>query len=319
MTRGEFDLIARYFAPLSDASGLNLQDDAAVLQPPAGQELVVTKDLMIEGVHFRASDGPGVAAQRLLRTNLSDLAAMGAQPVGVLLGLALKAPLDEAWITGLASALGADLREFDCTLLGGDTTTGAQTTVLSLTALGYVPSGQALERGGARPGDLVFCSGVIGDGYLGLHAGEDDWPDHPTLIARFQKPQPRLALGTRLRGVASSATDVSDGLLADLGHIAKASRCLIEVDAAAVPLSDAAIDYVGHHPHKLITLVTGGDDYELVFTISPSMQGKLTSIATDLGLKVTCIGRVLEGNPGVTLKDRDGRAINVGQAGYEHR
>ena len=276
--RGEFELIRKYFAPLAsgEAGALGLTDDAALLSPPAGRDLVLTTDAMIEGVHFLPDQPPGLVARKLLRVNLSDLAAMGAVPLGYLVTAAWPEARDEAWVAGFAEGLGEDQAIFPVRLLGGDTTRTAGPVALSLTAVGTVPAGGGLKRGTARAGDLLFVSGTIGDSVLGLRvlrgeltALDDD--DRAALVVRHRLPEPRLALGQALldEGLATAAIDLSDGLVADIGHIAETSGVAACIEAAAIPLSAATGRAVAGDPGLREALFGGGEDYELAFAAAP--------------------------------------------------
>ncbi len=237
---GEFELIAELFAPLSKGApgAFDLTDDAAVLAPPPGHELVLKTDAIVEGVHFFRTDPPGAIAQKALRVNLSDLAAKGAEPAGYLMALLLPDWPDKAWLHAFADGLAADQATFGLSLMGGDTSATPGPLAVSISAFGFVPAGAMIRRAGAQPGDLVFVSGTIGDagGGLAVLKGNRSVPE---LVARYRLPEPRLALGPALRGIASASLDVSDGLMADLGHIAEVSKVRIEVDAARIPLSKA--------------------------------------------------------------------------------
>ncbi len=307
----EFELIARYFAPLARATpgARGLLDDAAVLAPPAGHDLVITKDMLAEGVHFLPGDPPETIAHKLLAVNMSDLASMGAVPAGCVLGLGCPAGADvEPWVARFADGLAAALQQFGCGLYGGDTISGLERWTLSLTAFGWVPHGSALSRAGAQLGDDVYVSGDVGAAALGLAAlqsgndGPADW------IARYRCPAPRLALGVALRGVASACADVSDGLLADAGHIAHASGLGVEIDLASVP----------HDPAQdAMAAATAGDDYELVFTLPPDRAAALLTISQDLGLKLTRVG-VMKAQAGVQVRLADGQRITPQRLGYQH-
>ncbi len=323
---GEFDLIEKYLSPLAEGApgALGLNDDAALFRAPAGQELVVTADAMAEGVHFLSDDPPDEVAQKLLRVNLSDLAAMGAAPLGYLVTAALPAERAESWMVALAKGLARDQARFGLSLLGGDTTRSGAGVVLSLTALGSLPAGRALKRSTARDGDLVFVSGSVGDAILGLKARQGgltglDPDERDYLVGRYRLPEPRVALGQALlsEGLASAAIDVSDGLVADLGHIARTSGLAAHVEAAAVPLSPAARSALSAEPVLLPELVTGGDDYELLFTAGPEREAALAALAGRLGLALTRIG-VLAAGRGVTLRDRQGDPVALEATGWTH-
>lgn len=319
MASGEFDFIARRLRPLAAGApgALDLLDDAALLDPPPGAELVLTKDAMVAGVHFLSDDPPARVAQKLLRVNLSDLAAMGAAPLGYLLALARAKDTGEEWLAGFCAGLAADQAEFGIHLLGGDTVSTAGPLTLSLTALGAVPKGTALRRSTARMGDEVWVSGTLGDGALGLKVlqGELEVPTAAGafLSGRYRLPQPRLALGQALRGVASAALDVSDGLLADLGHILETSGVGAEVRADALPLSAAARAL----PEARAAALAGGDDYELLFTAPVERRAQIEAIARELALPLTCIGRI-EAAGGLRLLDEEGREIPVARTGWQH-
>ncbi len=306
----EFDLIARYFAPLTVKSpgARGLQDDAAVMSPPPGFDLVITKDMIAENIHFLSDDPAETVAHKLLAVNLSDLAAMGAAPMGCVLGLGIPKREDTiSWIATFAEGLGRASAHFACPLLGGDTISGLERWTLSLTAFGLVPTGTALSRAGAALGDILCVSGTIGAAKLGLAAlrsgrHETDW------IARYQKPTPQLALGQALRGLASACADVSDGLLADAGHIGAASGLAIEVDLARVP----------HFADQdALEAATAGDDYELVFTVPPEKMDQLLTLSKDLELKITVVGKMMAGI-GVRVRDAHGALITPERLGYQH-
>jgi thiamine-monophosphate kinase len=321
----EFQMIAEIFAPLAEGfpGALGLLDDAAVLTPRPGRDLIVTKDLMVAGVHFPADDPARLVGKKLLRVNLSDLAAMGAHPVGYLLGIALPENSDLAWLKAFAGGLAEDQAAFGITLVGGDTVATPGPVTVSLTAFGDVPAGEALTRSGAREGDQIMASGTIGDGVLGLGVASDDWGQltethRAYSLNRFQVPEPRLALGQRIRSLAHSAADVSDGLIADLGHIGSASGLGAVVQAVDVPLSDAAraaLDIAGQS--LLPDLLSGGDDYELVFTVAPGSVDQVLSLGHELGVRVTKIGRMVAGK-GVQVLDDAGSPIVLPSGGYSH-
>jgi len=324
--RGEFELIETYFAPLARgaAGALGLRDDAALLAPPAGRDLVMTVDAMIEGVHYLADTPPDLVARKLLRVNLSDLAAMGAEPLGYLLTAAWPTGTDEDWVAGFAAGLAADQRVFPVRLLGGDTTRSPGPAALSLTAVGSVPAGGGLRRGTARDGDLLFVSGTVGDAALGLKLlrGELEVPDakdRSELIARHRLPEPRLALGQALldQDLATAAIDVSDGLVADVGHIAETSGLAARIEADAVPLSAAARRAVARDSGLLPDLFGGGDDYELAFAAAPDQGEAVAALSKQLGVPISRIGALSAGQ-GVSLVDRTGAEVPLGAAGWTH-
>jgi thiamine-monophosphate kinase len=319
MSEGEFEFIAKRLRPLAagSAAALGLGDDAAVLDPPPGRQLVLTKDAMIEGVHFLPDDPAAQVAQKLLRVNLSDLAAMGAEPLGYLLSIARRPDLADQWLAAFCAGLAEDQAEFEIALLGGDTTSTPGPVALSLTALGTVPTGAALLRSGAMPGDDVFVSGTLGDAALGLRVlrGEIKPGAAATvyLADRYRRPQPRLPLGVALRGLASACIDVSDGLAADLGHILEASNVGAEVWADAVPLSPAAMD----QPGARMAALTGGDDYELLFTAAAARRLEIERIGRELALPLSRIGRI-DAMPELRVLDPAGNRIPLQRTGWTH-
>jgi thiamine-monophosphate kinase len=314
---GEFALIRKYFAPLAAgfSGALDLEDDAATYAVPEGRELVLTADALVEGRHYLGSDPADLIARKMLRVNLSDLAAKGAKPVGYLMTTALGPDIDETWIAKFAAGLAADQSEYGLALMGGDTVATPGPTTLSVTALGIVPIGKALRRKGARVGDKLFVSGTIGDGALGLKVLRggllDLSSDHRvTLEDRYHLPQPRLQLGADLlaSGRVTASMDVSDGLVADAGHIADASRCGLVIHADRVPLSAAAAEALASDLELLPSILGGGDDYELLFTAPDGIS---------LPEGVTEIGAVVAGG-GVKVLDRDGAEIALGSGGFQH-
>jgi thiamine-monophosphate kinase len=318
---GEFELIAELFAPLATHAGaFGLTDDAAVIAPPAGHDLVVTTDTIVEGVHFLADDPPETVAKKALRVNLSDLAAKGAAPIGYLLAISIPSRVGMDWLRDFASGLREDQQAFGISLLGGDTTSTPGPISIAVTAFGHLPVGSMLRRSAARSGDLVFVSGTIGDAGGGLaclkREGRSlDEAHRAFLIRRFRLPEPRTALGLALRGVASASLDVSDGLLADLAHVADVSGVRIVVEAAKLPLSPALRALKGESAP--LFAATAGDDYEIAFTAPPGSRSHIAEIAHQCGLPVTEIGTV-EPGAGVVLTDANGREIPVCRKGFTH-
>ncbi len=319
---GEFGRIRDFFAPLAGPGGLGLLDDAALVDCTPGHRLVVTVDAMVEGVHYLADDPPDLVARKLLRVNLSDLAAMGARPLHYLLTTALPRTLGDDWVARFAAGLAEDQQHFGVDLLGGDSVATSGPAVLSLTAFGEVAAGAEIRRGGALAGDRIWVSGTIGDAFLGLAVRRGDYPnlasaDRDMLVARFQLPEPRTALGPRLAGIAHAMCDVSDGLVADLGHIRDASRVGATVALDALPLSPAARRLVAGDPDLGLRLATGGDDYELLFSAPPEASAAIERLAAELGVPVTAIG-IIEAGAEVRLVDPDGRSIPIVATGYRH-
>ena len=313
----EFALIARHFRPLAGPGAVGLSDDAALLDPPAGRQLVLAADAMVAGVHFLPGDPPGAIGRKLLRVNLSDLAAMGAAPLGYLMTCSFAQGTTDEWIAAFVTGLAEDQKEFGITLLGGDTVVTPGPASFSLTILGTVAPGRALMRAGARPGDDVWVSGTIGDGALGLLALTGRLPTDAHLANRYRLPRPRLALGQALAGIAHAGMDVSDGLAQDLGHLARAAGCAAEIRADAVPLSDAARKALAADPALLARIIGGGDDYELLFAADPADAPRVSAAAEASRTPVTRIGRFLDGE-GVSVLDAAGRPLSLPSAGWSH-
>ncbi|MDP1618366.1 MAG: thiamine-phosphate kinase [Phenylobacterium sp.] len=309
----EFEQIARLYRPLTRGApeALGLLDDAAVIPQRPGFDLVVTKDALVEGVHFPPGEALDLVARKLLRTNLSDLAAMGAEPYGYFLAVAWPSGTDFAARQLFAEGLRLDGETFGVSLLGGDTVSTAGPLVASLTLLGWVPQGRAVRRSGAQPGDLVMVSGPIGDGGLGLEAVMAQLSDPDGYLAeRYRLPRPRLDLIEPLRDQASAGADVSDGLIADAGHIARASGVALRLNLERMPLSRAGAAWLTEQPDRsqaLMRLATSGDDYELVLTAPPDASARL-------GLPV--IG-VVEAGEGVLVLI-DGKPVSTGRRGWTH-
>jgi len=319
---GEFERIRRFFAPLAGPGGLGLVDDAGLIDCAAGRRLVITADAIVAGVHYLPDDPPDLVARKLLRVNLSDLAAMGARPLHYVLTTALPAGLGPEWLARFADGLAEDQARFGIDLLGGDSVGTHGSAVLSLTAIGEVAAGQEIRRSGAELGDLVWVSGTIGDAALGLDLLRGSHPDLPPqdrdyLVRRFRVPDPRTELGPRLIGVARAMIDVSDGLLADLGHICETSQAAAVIEVGQLPLSSAARRIVERDPNLLPRLAAAGDDYELLFAAPAGATAAITALSSLLDLPVTRIGRIEEGT-GARLVDDGGRPIPLQATGYRH-
>jgi thiamine-monophosphate kinase len=315
---GEFELIARLFSPLATSKAARgLRDDVALLRAPSGNEIVLTTDAIVEGVHFFSNDPPKSVAQKALRVNLSDLAAKGADPIGYLMALAIPGRISTGWLKSFCAGLGADQKKFSLSLLGGDTTRIDGPLTVAIMVVGRVPRGKAIERAGAKPGDLVFVSGTIGDAGCGLELLKKNRRSPQSLIQRYRIPQPRLSLGRRLRGLATASIDVSDGLLADLGHVADVSRVRIDVHASRVPLSSALRPLWGTDRRAVMRAATAGDDYEIAFTCRPENAAKVRKAALRAGTRITAIGTVEPGR-GVDLLDADGKPIKTARRGFTH-
>ncbi len=314
---GEFDLIARYFTRPVRRSPLGVGDDCALLAPAPGMQLAVSTDLLVEGRHFLSTVQPERLGHKCLAVNLSDLAACGARPLAFTLGLSLP-QADEAWLAPFAEGLLALADQHGCELVGGDTTRGPLT--ISITVLGEVPAGQALLRSGARPGDEVWVSGTLGDARLALEVfrGRRQVPAEAFEAARLrmEMPEPRVALGQALRGVATAAVDLSDGLSGDLGHVLQASGVGATLRAdllAALPAQAQAMAA----EDRLDFTLAGGDDYELAFTAPATARDAVLAAGRASGTPVHCIGRI-EAEPGLRLVDEAGRAVTRAVAAFDH-
>ena len=321
--RSEFDLIAALFAPLSDAAhGLNLKDDAARLRPDPGHDLIVTTDALVAGVHFFPDDSPADIARKALRVNLSDVVAKGAVPRFYLLALALPDAIDDAWLEGFAAGLAADREAYGVILIGGDTVATPGPLTLTVTAFGQVREGMALHRGAAQPDDRIFVTGSIGDAALGLQVrrgGLDRLPGamRDALLRRYLLPDPRTAVGPRLVALAHAAMDVSDGLVGDLGHICRASGLGAEILADLVPRSAAAHEALMLDPGLQEAMLTGGDDYEILFTAPADRAPALAEIAAGTGVRITEIGR-MAAHDRVTVWGPNRQPLRFANAGHRH-
>ncbi|HEX4294377.1 MAG TPA: thiamine-phosphate kinase [Rhizomicrobium sp.] len=310
----EFELIAELFAPLATSSGaFGLKDDVALVAARAGHDLVVTTDMIVAGVDFFANDPPASIAKKALRVNLSDLAAKGAEPFGYLLSLMLPKEIGRPFLKDFAAGLESDQTEFAISLLGGDMSATPGPPAISITAFGHVPVGRIVRRNGAREGDLVFVTGTIGDSGGGLallknQAVSTSVETRTQLIGRYHVPEPRVMFAPALRA-ASAAIDVSDGLLADLGHIADASGVRIELQAGRIPLSPFLLDLWGDGVDAIARAATAGDDYEIAFTARSPIADARTA--------VTRIGKVTKGS-GIVLLDAEGGEITVPRKGFVH-
>jgi thiamine-monophosphate kinase len=318
---GEFDLIARYFRPLAKSpDAFRLADDAALLVPPRGRDLVVTADLVAEGVHFFPDDPPDAIARKALRVNLSDLAAKGAEPLGYVVTLALRADWTETWVAGFARGLAGDQKRYRISLLGGDTSRASGGTTISITAFGMLPHGTMVHRWGAKPGDLVYVSGTVGDAALGLQVRLGKLAPNGArhTVGRYLLPEPRVALAKVVRRYATSALDISDGLVGDFAHICKASNVSGQLDAAAVPLSEEARQLVAASPSLIETDLTGGDDYEILSTVSPTSAAAFERAAGRVGVAVTRIGQIKKGSGASKVVDAAGQAVRFARRSFEH-
>jgi thiamine-monophosphate kinase len=322
MPSGEDDLIAHYFRPIAtDPGALGLADDAAVLKG-SSDDLVVTADAIVEGVHFLSSDPPETVGKKALRVNLSDLAAKGAKPVGFVLTLALP-KADESWLASFARGLNADAAAFDCPLLGGDTVATPGPPTISISAFGRVPPGEMILRNRAEPGDRIVVSGTIGDAALGLailtgKVSVGDAAVRETLLDRYRIPQPRTGLAETVRKYARAAMDISDGLAGDLAKLCAASGVSAVIDATSVPLSGAARALMEQGQTNLEYAVSGGDDYEILCTIAEDRFGTFAQAARSVCVDVTSIGTIVGGNTAPKWLDAEGKAIAFGRLSYSH-
>ena len=322
----EDSLIARYFMPLAtDPGAFDLGDDAAILKA-LGDDIVVTTDAIVEGVHFLPDDPPDTIARKALGVNLSDLAAKGASPAGCVLTLALRAA-DDGWLRPFAQALGEDCARFGCPLLGGDTVSTPGPLMISITAFGRVGAGRMVRRSGAKPGDLVVVTGTIGDAALGLDvlkhgavatALAGDAVARDLLVGRYRVPQPRTALASAVRDHAHAAMDVSDGLAGDLTKLCRASGVSATIDVARIPLSAAAASLVAGGTVGIETIVSGGDDYEILCAIPKNRLETFSRAAGLAGIAVTAIGTVTAGKSVPKFLDAAGRDIGLQRLSYSH-
>jgi thiamine-monophosphate kinase len=315
---GEFEIIRRHFSRPARTAVLGVGDDCALLRARAGKTLAVSTDMLLPGRHFFRDADPERLGHKALAVNLSDLAAMGADPRWALLSIALP-KADERWIAAFAKGFFRLARRFRTELVGGDTTRGP--LAISVTVIGELPRGRALRRDAARPGDEVWLSGATGEAALALAhlrgrvklAG----PARVRCLERLHSPEPRVALGRALRGAAHAAIDVSDGLLADLGHIAAASGVRAELRWDDIPRA-RAIRECRKRALAQECVLAGGDDYELVFTAPRSMRSRIIAAGRKAGVRVTAIGTIVRGRPGVGLRDASGRPIRASRSGFDH-
>lgn len=313
MGAGEFDLIARIRARVATRADvvLGIGDDAALLAPPPGRQLVVTADTLNDGVHFPRGTSPADIGWKALAVNLSDLASMGAEPAWCTLSLSLPQS-DPAWIEGFLDGFLDLAGQHDIALVGGDTTRGPLS--IAVTAMGLVEPGRALRRDGARVGDEVWVTGTLGDAAGGL-ALLDREPV-PALRARLDRPTPRVAAGRALAGIATACVDVSDGLLADLGHVCARSHVAARIDVDALPASAALMEVIGE-ADRIALQASGGDDYELCFTAPADAGADIGAVSAQLGLRITRIGRIVAGE-GVHPVDAKSQPWSSPRRGYDH-
>ncbi len=323
---GEDSLIARYFKPLvTDPGAFGLTDDAAVLKA-LGEDIVVTTDAIVEGVHFLSDDPPDTIAKKALRVNLSDLAAKGASPAGFVLTLALR-KIDETWLAAFARGLGEDTGAFNCALLGGDTVSTPGPLMVSITAFGRVPQGKIIHRSGAKPGDHVVVTGTIGDAALGLDilrngrvaaALATDAASRNMLIGRYRVPEPRNALALAIRAHASAAMDVSDGLAGDLAKLCAASGVSAVIDLPSIPLSPAAKAVLAASAAGIEILISGGDDYEMLGAIPADAFEEFMREARTAGVAASPIGTIVAGAAAPKFLGAKGEELTLTRTSYSH-
>jgi thiamine-monophosphate kinase len=320
---GEADLIARYFAPLAGPAGLELRDDAALMRPLPSEDLVLTTDALVAGVHFLADDPPGAIARKVLRVNLSDLAAKAARPLGFLLTLALPFDWGDEWLAAFAEGLCADVLTFKCPLIGGDTIATPGPLTLSVTAIGSVSQGRMPRRTGVRPGDRLYVTGTIGDAAIGLKVRLGHGPDIPQadkafLLDRYLTPQPRLALIDAMAAHASGGMDVSDGFVGDLAKMLDVSQVSADVPIYRLPLSPAARAAIAADPDLFEVAATGGDDYELLASAPRESAAAFEGAAAAAGVPLTFIGEAVKGPRPPKFIGPDGNPVVFGRGAYSH-
>lgn len=325
---GEGEIIEEFLAPLASgfAGAQGLKDDCAVLAPPAGEDLVLTTDAVAAGVHFLADDDPRDIAWKALAVNVSDLAGKGARPIAYLMALSFPEPPERQWLAAFAEGLATAQQAFSITLAGGDTDRRPGPQTVTITAIGSVPKGRAVLRTTARPGDRILLSGTLGDSALGLmlrmaprlaaHWGLDA-SGGASLLDRYLRPSPRLALREALLSHASAAMDISDGLIKDLGRLAAASGVRARVVSRDVPLSPAASRAFATNPALLREILAGGDDYEVLATVAPARAPLFQAVAAASGVPVKEIGEIGEGS-GVTVEGAAGEPIAFDRPGWDH-
>jgi thiamine-monophosphate kinase len=321
---GEFGRIERYFRPLTRnfPGALGLMDDAAIISVPNGQELVVTTDAIVSGVHFLPADTPFDIARKALRVNLSDLAAKGARPLAYTLTLAIGRDAPDSWVEEFAKGLEEDQARFGIALIGGDSVSTPGPVWVSITAFGLVRAGQIVRRNGARDGDRVFVTGTIGDAALGLKVLRGELSlsadDADFLVQRYRLPEPRSAFAQALAANAHAALDISDGLAADFDHLCRASNVSGAIAVPGIPLSRAVRQALGGNADLMKVILGGGDDYELLLTAPAAMAGELTRSAALAGIALTEIGRIEVGKAGSVLVDAGGAPVILDSKGWTH-
>jgi len=322
----ETGIIERFFAPLAKNTpgAFDLQDDAGLIAPREGMELVLTTDMIVEGVHYLESATPRDIAYKALGVNVSDLCAKGADPSVYLLSIALSGAPDPAWLEGLREGFAEAQSDFGCTLLGGDTVHTPGPMALSITAAGFVPEGHMVHRSGARQGDHVYVTGTIGDAALGLKLLQGAGADHLSaeqtefLTRRYWRPQPRMAAISMVRAHANAAMDISDGLVGDFTKLCAASKLGGIINAADVPLSDAAAHWLAGEPERQGDILTGGDDYEVLMCVSEKNISAFESDCASSGLQISSIGCIASQSEGFRVLGEDGKTLKFDHPSYDH-
>lgn len=316
----EFKLIEKYFRPLTQrrSEAMNLQDDAAILNVPPGHELVVSSDILVAGKHFLINEKPEFIAHRAFRTNLSDLAAMGADPYCYQMCIAFDKKPSETWIKSFTGALAKDQREFKIFCSGGDTTMAKGKLTVSISAFGLVRRGKAVKRSGAKAGDALVITGFVGDAYIGLNILQKKFKiKSSSCINAHRKPVPRVAMADIIQNYASAAIDISDGLVAEALHLCRASGCAADIDLDALKFSPTAQTLLKKKSVKIEDMITSGDDYELALAVPPENLNTLLQKLSKKGLKPQVIGFFRAGVPNVTVL-RGGRKIALKKSGFTH-
>lgn len=311
----EFDLIEKYLSPLAGEGALGLKDDVA-----QHGGMVFTKDLLIDGVHFRTEDSWQAAAQKSVRANVSDIVAKGASPKGVMLGVVWPYEVTEGQIQAFMTGLTDDLCRYGLSLLGGDTTrhgkVGMPLTV-SITMTGIPGARGPVLRSGATVGDVLFVTGTVGNGWLGLQAAEKNWPDYPAATETYLRPTPPVALRSLIDQFATASIDISDGLIADARHLAKASNVTLEIEIGSVPLSVEAQHYLSNGGDVAL-LLTGGDDYQVLMSVNTSNTDEFCSLAAAENVRLTRIGQVIGGKGSVSVLNKKGETVTLDRSGFSH-
>jgi len=325
---GEFEIIARIFAPLAkDTGALGLKDDAAVLMVTEGEELVVTCDALVEGVHFLKDDPADSVGHKALAVNISDLTAKGARGYAYTLSLVLPPDIPIDWLEGFAAGLRTVQEQTGISLVGGDTTASPGPVTITITALGQVAHQHAVMRLGAKPGDRLYVSGTIGDACLGLRllrepALAQEWnltlEEAAFLVERYRRPGPNNHLAMQVRNFARAAIDVSDGLIGDIEKLCDVSHVGAEIETARIPFSKAAKKALAYDPEFLPVLITAGDDYEVVVAVSEKSVASFESDAKSSGVPFFVVGTVVPGSQGLTVRDAEGRSLELKRKGFKH-